>query len=306
MAEISSQNDDSRKTLSSTVLQPQEFDSSLRLTGSPLEATLRHIRHPLFVMSGKGGVGKSAVTVNLAVALANKGYSVGILDVDMHGPSIPSLLGLDAHLAAQGDAVISPVLYKNAIRVVSMDSLLENRDTAVIWRGPKKTAAIRQFLSGVAWGKLDYLLIDSPPGTGDEHLAVLQAIPHARCIMVTTPQEISLADVRKAIHFLRRVKANLLGLVENMSGLSCPHCGGSIDLFSSGGGERLALERNIPFLGRIPVDPAMLVAADQKIPVVDLPVDTAAKEAFEHLAVAVQKSCAEYYVFSNNNAANVN
>ena len=240
-------------------------------------------------MSGKGGVGKSAVTVNLAVALANSGLKVGILDVDMHGPSIPSLLGVQDHLTAKDEDILTPAYYRDSIAVVSMDSLLQDRDTAIIWRGPKKTAAIHQFISAVAWGDLDVLLIDSPPGTGDEHLAVLQAIPDAQCLMVTTPQEISLADVRKALHFLERVHASLLGLVENMSGLSCPHCGGMIDLFSSGGGETLAKNNKIPFLGHIPIDPAMLVAADNKCPIVDLPGDSPAKAAFINIAFEVKK-----------------
>ena len=253
-----------------------------------IKTTLGGIRRKLFVMSGKGGVGKSAVTVNLAVALANSGLKVGILDVDMHGPSIPSLLGLEDHLTAKDEETLTPALYRGKIAVVSMDSLLPDRDTAIIWRGPKKTAAIHQFISAVAWGELDVLLIDSPPGTGDEHLAILQAIPDARCIMVTTPQEISLADVRKALHFLEKIHANLLGIVENMSGLACPHCGGAIDLFSSGGGELLAKSRNLPFLGRIPIDPAMLVAADGRCPIVDLPGEFPAKDAFITLANAVK------------------
>jgi Mrp family chromosome partitioning ATPase len=240
-------------------------------------------------MSGKGGVGKSAVTVNLAAALANKGYRVGILDVDMHGPSVPALLGLDARLVARDGETLAPACYKDTIAVVSMDSLLEDRDTAVIWRGPRKTAAINQFIAGVAWGERDYLLIDSPPGTGDEHLAVLRAIPGAQSVMVTTPQEISLADVRKALRFLERIGAPLLGLIENMSGLSCPHCGGNIDLFSSGGGEALARDKNIPFLGRVPIDPAMLAAADKGEPVVDLPGDFPAKEAFLRIAGEIEK-----------------
>lgn len=245
---------------------------------------LKHIENTLFVMSGKGGVGKSAVTVNLALALANMGHRVGILDVDMHGPSIPTLLGLENFLTVRDGEKLTPIFYKENVAVVSMDSLLPDRNTAIIWRGPRKTAAIHQFIGSVSWGSLDYLLIDSPPGTGDEHLAVLQAIPDAKCVMVTTPQEISLADVRKALSFLEKVKAPLLGIVENMSGLSCPHCGGNIDLFSSGGGEALARSRNIPFLGRVPIDPSMLVAADSKRPVVDMPGKFPAKEAF--LAIA--------------------
>lgn len=255
-----------------------------------IKKTLRGIRNTLFIMSGKGGVGKSAVTVNLAVALANSGLKVGILDVDMHGPSVPSLLGLQDHLTPKDEETLIPACYQNKIAVVSMDSLLQDRDTAIIWRGPKKTAAIHQFISSVAWGDLDVLLIDSPPGTGDEHLAVLQAIPGARCVMVTTPQEISLADVRKALHFLERIHAELLGIVENMSGLSCPHCGGNIDLFSSGGGEALAKSKNIPFLGRVPIDPAMLVAADSKRPIVDLPGDFPAKKAFMAIAETIKNN----------------
>lgn len=254
---------------------------------SSIERAMRRIKHILFVVSGKGGVGKSAVTVNLAVALANAGYSVGILDVDMHGPSVPSLLGLNTRLIPSDKETLIPAYYRNKIAVVSMDSLLADRDAAVIWRGPKKTAAIRQFLSGVAWGERDFLLIDSPPGTGDEHLAVLQSVPNAACIMVTTPQEVSLADVRKALHFLERVKARVLGIVENMSGLSCPHCGGAINLFSSGGGEELARERGIPFLGGIPVDPAMLIAADTGVPITDMPGNYPAKEAFARIAAGI-------------------
>jgi ATPases involved in chromosome partitioning len=256
-----------------------------------IKKTLRGIRSTLFVMSGKGGVGKSAVTVNLAVALAHEGMTVGILDVDMHGPSIPSLLGIDDHLAPKDDEMLAPTYYRGEIAVISMDSLLADRDTAIIWRGPKKTVAIRQFIASVAWGDLDVLLIDSPPGTGDEHLAVLQTIPDAQCVMVTTPQEISLADVRKALHFLERTHANLLGIVENMSGLSCPHCGGNIDLFSSGGGEKLAQSKNVPFLGRIPIDPAMLIAADSRCPLMDLPGDFPAKEAFRRIARTIKKDC---------------
>lgn len=252
-------------------------------------AALSAVKQPLFVMSGKGGVGKSAVAANLALALANMGRRVGILDVDIHGPSIPSLLGLDQRLCAQSEQMLLPAYYKEKVPVVSMDSLLEDRDAAIIWRGPKKTAAVKRFFTGVAWGELDYLVIDSPPGTGDEHLAVLQSVPGAQCVMVTTPQEISLADVRKALRFLEKINASLLGIVENMSGLACPHCGGAIDLFSSGGGEALARQKNVPFLGRIPIDPAMLAAADRREPIVDMEGDFPAKEAFVALAKRIDE-----------------
>ncbi len=258
-----------------------------------IQATLSHIKHKLFVMSGKGGVGKSSVTVNIAAALAELGFKVGILDVDIHGPSVPNLLGLRAPLQASGNPpLIRPARFNDRLSVVSMDSLLNNKDTAIIWRGPKKTAAIRQFISDVAWGDLDFLLIDSPPGTGDEHMTVLKTIPDAQCIVVTTPQEISLADVRKALDFLHTAHASILGLVENMSGLSCPNCGADIPLFKKGGGKTLAESHQLRFLGAVPIDPATVVAADQGVPVVLLKEASAAKDAFIELAKNVSAAVA--------------
>ena len=181
-----------------------------------LTQNLKDVRHKLFVMSGKGGVGKSSVTVNLATALASRGFTVGILDVDIHGPSVPRLLGASASVMADENGKMLPVPCGERMSLISMDSFLKDKDTAILWRGPKKTGAIRQFLTDVQWGALDYLVIDSPPGTGDEHLTVLDAIPDAGCIVVTTPQEISLADVRKALDFLKQVQAPVLGIVENM------------------------------------------------------------------------------------------
>lgn len=272
---------------------------SSRATGNPQAAqdiaireTLSAIRYPLFVMSGKGGVGKSSVTVNIAATLANRGFKVGILDVDMHGPSIPNLLGLGHGLDMdESGEKLLPAEYMPNLHVISMDSLLQNKDTAILWRGPKKTAAIRQFLADVEWGELDYLVIDSPPGTGDEHLTLLKTIPDALCVMVTTPQEISLADVRKAINFLQHVGGKILGLVENMSGLACPHCGENIPLFKSGGGKALALQYGIPFLGAISLDPLTVVAADEGTPVVMLDSDSAAKRDFLALGKSVQEAC---------------
>jgi len=249
-----------------------------------IAATLSRITHVLFVMSGKGGVGKSMVTVNLAAALANRGCKVGILDVDLHGPSVPVLLGLKEKLHTNDGVALHPIQRGDNLRVLSIHSLLPENDTAVIWRGPKKTAAIRQFLSDVLWGDLDYLLIDSPPGTGDEHLAVLQAIPSAQCLVVTTSQEISLADVRKALRFLKKTKANLLGLVENMSTFPCPHCAGRINLFAEGGGKALARKQNIPFLGKIPFDTQMTAAVESGKPIVEFAGPSVAKGAFLMLA----------------------
>jgi Mrp family chromosome partitioning ATPase len=233
-------------------------------------------------------VGKSSVAVNIAAALAERGFRVGILDVDIHGPSVPGLLGLKGVLKADGTSGrISPMRYGKNLSVVSIDALLQDKNNALIWRGPKKTAAIRRFISDVDWGDLDFLVIDSPPGTGDEHLTVLKTIQDAQCIVITTPQEISLADVRKALSFLRTVQAPVLGLVENMSALSCPHCGEGITLFGAGGGRALAESAGIPFLAAVPIDSAVVTAADRGIPVVLLEGDNPAKQAFFNMADAV-------------------
>lgn len=262
------------------------------LQDAAISNTLGHIRNTLFVMSGKGGVGKSSVSVNIAAALALKGYKVGILDVDLHGPSVPNLLGLGFGLDMdEAGEKLLPATYMPNLKVISMDSLLRNKDTAILWRGPKKTAAIRQFLSDVVWGDLDFLVIDSPPGTGDEHLTILKDIPDALSVMVTTPQELSLADVRKAINFLQHAEGRILGMVENMSGLACPHCGGDIPLFKKGGGEELARRYGIPFLGAIALDPVTVVAADSGTPVVMMETDSKAKRDFMALGDAVAAAC---------------
>lgn len=259
---------------------------------SAISRTLGKIGHTIFVMSGKGGVGKSSVAVNIAVALALKGHKVGILDIDLHGPSVPNLLGLGFGLDMDetGEWLV-PAEYLPNLHVISMDSLLRDKDTAILWRGPKKTAAIRQFLSDVIWGDLDYLVIDSPPGTGDEHITILKTIPDALSVMVTTPQEISLADVRKAINFLQHARGKILGIVENMSGLACPHCGKDIPLFKKGGGKELAEHYEVPFLGAIALDPAAVVAADAGTPVVMMPEATVARRDFLAVADAVVEAC---------------
>ena len=188
------------------------------------------------------------------------------------------------------DGKLVPVSCGERLSLISIESFLEDKDAAIIWRGPKKVGAIQQFVADVKWGALDYLLIDSPPGTGDEHMTILDAIPDAKCVVVTTPQEISLADVRKALDFLKVVKADVLGLVENMSGLFCPHCGEEIDLFKKGGGEALAKQEGLNFLGAIPLDPATVVAADRGHPIVSMPDDTPAKAAFLKLAETVREA----------------
>ncbi len=244
-----------------------------------IKNTLAKIRYKLFVMSGKGGVGKSSVAVNIAAALAAKGFRVGLMDVDIHGPSVPGLMGLKGLLEVKRGNLITPKAYLDNLHVVSMESLLKDPDQAVLWRGPMKTTAIRQFISDVDWGELDFLVIDSPPGTGDEHMTILKTIPDALCVIVTTPQEVSLADVRKAVNFLQYAQANILGVVENMSGLICPHCHGEIELFKKGGGEELARRYGLTFLGAVPLDPATVVAGDLGKPVVLLDTDSPAKTA---------------------------
>ena len=192
---------------------------------------LTHIKNKVLVMSGKGGVGKSSVAAYLSVALTKKGYKVGLMDVDLHGPSIPRLLGLKGNIQPSfhpGKGL--PVNFLKNMQVMSIESLMgENKDAATIWRGPLKIGVIKQFIADIEWSDLDYLIIDSPPGTGDEPLTVAQTIPDAMALIVTTPQEISLADVRKSINFCRQVKMKIIGVVENMSGLQCPHCEKNID-----------------------------------------------------------------------------
>ena len=221
------------------------------------------IKHKIIIASGKGGVGKSTVSVNLARALQMKGHLVGILDGDITGPDIPKLLGIEEAKLMQGQDGIKPAL-ADGIKVASMALILSSRETPVVWRGPMKMAAIKQFINDVDWGDLDFLLIDLPPGTSDEPLSVVQLIPElAGAIIVTTPQEVALLDSRKAVNMVKAMKLPVLGIVENMSGLVCPHCKESISIFGAGGGERMAEEMNVPFLGAIPIDPKVCALGDR-------------------------------------------
>jgi len=217
---------------------------------------LKHIKNKILVMSGKGGVGKSSVAAYLSVALAKRGYRVGLVDVDLHGPSIPRLLGLKGDIRPSfHPGKVIPVNFLPNMEVMSIEVLMgEDKDAATIWRGPLKIGVIRQFISDIEWSDLDYLIIDSPPGTGDEPLTVAQTIRDAKALVVTTPQEISLADVRKSINFCRKVNMDILGVVENMSGLKCPHCGKYIDLFKSHGGQLVAEKENLKLLASLPIE----------------------------------------------------
>lgn len=225
------------------------------------------VKHVVLILSGKGGVGKSTVSVNLAYALASHGYQTGLLDLDIHGPSIAKMLGIeDLRLQALGDRIM-PVKVTGSLKVVSMALLLSGTDSPVVWRGPMKAAAIKQFLGDVEWGDLDYLVVDLPPGTGDEALNIVQFAPNVEgAVIVTTPQDVAVLDSTKAIKFVEMMDISVLGIVENMSGMVCPHCGDVIDLFGSGGGEKTAKEYNVPFLGSIPLDIEMRKAGDEGRP----------------------------------------
>jgi ATP-binding protein involved in chromosome partitioning len=229
-----------------------------------IKERLDHIKNKILVMSGKGGVGKSSIAAYLSVALAKKGYKVGLMDVDLHGPSIPHILGLKGNIGPGSmDGKARPVKYIQNMDVISIESLLgENKDAATIWRGPLKIGVIRQFIADVEWPDLDYMIIDSPPGTGDEPLTVAQTIPDAKAVIVTTPQEISLADVRKSINFCRQVNMEILGLVENMSGLECPHCGKMIEIFKTRGGIFTAKKEGLRLLGSLPFEPEVVSMGD--------------------------------------------
>ncbi|AEE15218.1 ATPase-like, ParA/MinD [Thermodesulfobium narugense DSM 14796] len=228
-----------------------------------LENFLKKVSNKIMVMSGKGGVGKSTVAANLAVFLSNRGYKVGLLDVDVHGPSIGTIMGIVWQRIYPSGEMLKPVLWSKNLKVVSVQFLLENPDDAIIWRGPIKIGIINQFLSDVDWGELDYLIIDSPPGTGDEPLTIAQTIPDCKALIVTTPQKLSLADVRKSLTFCKQVNIDVLGVIENMSGFVCPNCGTVHNIFKSGGGDELSKQYKIDFLGKIPIDPKIVEESDE-------------------------------------------
>src|SRR2546426_4205758 len=244
---------------------------------------MRNIKHKLVVMSGKGGVGKSTVPANPAVALATDSR-VGLLDADVTGPDIPKLRGVEGAHIISGDQGIEPAVGPNGVKVISMAQLLVGRDTPVIWRGPLKIKAIKQMMIDVNWGDLDFMIIDLPPGTSDEPLSIAQEIPDADgAVVITTPQEVSLLDVRKSIAFAQAVRLPIIGVVENMSGLVCPHCGKTIDVFKRGGGEAAAQELGLPFLGRIPLDPRIVIGGDAGKPFVLEHPDSPAAKAFRRI-----------------------
>jgi len=259
-----------------------------------LSSKLSHIKHRIMVMSGKGGVGKSTVSTNLAVALSLDGFNVGLLDADIHGPNIPKMLGIEfSHVEGSGQGMIPVEVFPN-LKVISMAFFIGDRDNPVVWRGPLKHSAISQFLGEVEWGNLDFLIVDLPPGTGDEPLSVAHLIKNVDgAVIVTTPQDVALLDSRKAVTFSRMISIPVIGIVENMSGLTCPHCQKEIPLFKIGGGEKAARDLKIPFLGRIPIDPEMVIDCDRGMPFVMSHPKSEAAKTFKQIA----DRCKEYVGF---------
>jgi len=251
---------------------------------------LDNVKHKIVVMSGKGGVGKSTVAVNLSIAFSMRGVEVGLMDCDIHGPSVPKMLGIeDERLLGSEEEGIQPVILPPHLKVMSMGFLLSDRDSPVIWRGPLKMTAIRQFLEDVHWGNLDYLIIDLPPGTGDEPLSVAQLLPQIDgVVIVTTPQDVALVSVRKSINFARKLNMPVIGLIENMSGFVCPHCGKSTPIFKTGGGQKTCIELVVPFLGCIPFDPKIVECGDSGKPFVLEHEDAPSAKAFNEIVKRIE------------------
>lgn len=262
--------------------------------GLPPKAKI-DVKNVILVLSGKGGVGKSTVAVNLAAALADAGKNVGILDLDIHGPNVPKMLGVEKERPAVLAKNIEPVRISPTLAVMSMAFLLPDTSTPIVWRGPMKMGAIQQFLSEVNWGSLDYLVVDLPPGTGDEALTIAQLAPNVRgAVIVTSPQDVAVMDATKAIEFIRKLDLPVIGIIENMSGMLCPHCHEHVDLFGKGGGKKAAEQHKVPFLGEIPLDPAMVLAGDEGRPFIhmhsDSPTAKAVREVMGNLVNILEKN----------------
>jgi ATP-binding protein involved in chromosome partitioning len=256
-----------------------------------LKARTSKIRHKIAVISGKGGVGKSTVTVNLAMAFAMHGYaySVGVLDADITGPCVPKIIGLHGQRLQAGPAGVFPAMGPLGIKVVSMDFLLPSDETPVIWRGPLKMKAISQFLSDIVWGELEFLFIDLPPGTGDEPLSIMQLIPEMDgVVIVTIPSEVSQIVVKKAVTFSRQLNIPVIGIIENMSGFVCPKCGAEIEIFKVGGGKKIAEDLKVPFLGKVPIDPQICEDSDRGTPFITEHMDSPATKAFMEIVKKIE------------------
>lgn len=256
-----------------------------------LANNLAAIKHKILVMSGKGGVGKSSTAANLAVSLASQGAKVGLMDIDLHGPSIPTLLGMEGQRPEVGENGMLPIERGN-LKVMSIGFLIESADDALIWRGPAKAGVIQQFIKDVEWGELDYLIVDCPPGTGDEPLTIVQLLgKDSGAVLVTTPQKVALVDVRKSVTFCKKMELPVLGIVENMSGFVCPNCNEVTNIFKKGGGQQMAADMTVPFLGQIPMDPRMVDAGDTGKPVIESCPDSPTALALQEIAQELTLRC---------------
>jgi len=250
---------------------------------------LGRIKHKIIVLSGKGGVGKSTVSVNLAFALSEKKYTVGLMDCDIHGPSIPKILGVEEKRPTASATGFNPISVTPNLKVMSMGFLLSDTDSPVIWRGPMKMGVIKQFIGDVEWGDLDYLIVDLPPGTGDEPLSIAQLIPQSDgAVIVTTPQDLALVSVRKSINFVKKMNMPVIGIVENMSGFTCPYCHKEIDIFKTGGGLKASIDLQVPFLGKIPLDPNIVITGDSGKPFLTKHTSADASKAFVNIVENIE------------------
>jgi ATP-binding protein involved in chromosome partitioning len=259
------------------------------MNDSKVTHNLDKIKHKIFVLSGKGGVGKSTVSANIAFGLSEKKHTVGLMDCDIHGPSIPKILGVEEKRPTASPTGFNPIMVTPTMKVMSMGFLLSDNDAPVIWRGPMKMGVIKQFIGDVDWGNLDYLIVDLPPGTGDEPLSIAQLIPQSDgAVIVTTPQDLALVSVRKSINFVKKMGIPVLGVIENMSGFTCPYCHEEIDIFKRGGGLKASKDLQVPFLGKIPLDPTIVVAGDTGQPFLMKNASTEAGKAFAHIVETLE------------------
>jgi ATP-binding protein involved in chromosome partitioning len=266
------------------VTKPPAREESAQRAISQDPGLIPEVRHVVAVASGKGGVGKSTVAANLAIALAQLGHKVGLLDSDIYGPSVPIMFGITERPFVEGNRILP--FEKFGVKVMSLGFILET-DTPVIWRGPMVMRAIEQMLGDVEWRQLDYLILDLPPGTGDAQLTVTQKVPLAGAVIVTTPQDVALVDARKGLAMFRKVNVPVIGIIENMSSFVCPHCGEATDIFKKGGGRRTAELLGTPFLGAVPLDPEVVEGGDRGVPIVVARPDGPHAQVFRQLAESV-------------------